>query len=87
MSLVTSMTLIAAPGNPNPLINCESQSRQKLIKKAYEINKNYLNIKNPTVDVTKKHPLLLFEILVPRSLCTSQISVNKWITESSLIAH
>ena len=57
------------------------------MKKAYKVNKNYLNIKNLTVDVTKKHPLLLFEILVPRSFYTSQISINKWITESSLVAH
>ena len=57
------------------------------MKRGYEINKDYLNIKNPTVDVTKKHPLLLFEILAPRSFCTSQIFVNKWITESSLVAH
>ena len=44
------------------------------MKEGYEINKNYLNIKYPTVDITKKHPLLLFEILVPRSFYTSQIS-------------
>ena len=62
----------------NPSINCESQNRRNLMKRGYEINKDYLNIKNPTVDVTKKHPLLLFEILAPRSFCTSQISVNKW---------